>query len=231
MADDWQDHVAPPEGTPNRRLGVRYDRTGRFLPEAGNTVVAQVVPGSATEAALVWLRGELMALPFADHFAFTDVPSYHMTVFEGVIESRREAGFWPPALPLDASIDAATEAMATMLEGLPGLPDFRIRPLVVTPFGLQLAGATEADTGAVRFWRETLSQAFGYRAPGHDGYRLHTTLAYAHTWLPRSALPAYAAAMERLSADFLARVPQMEFARPAFCRFADMNAFPPVRPL
>jgi hypothetical protein len=228
MGYDWQSDVAPPEGTPNRHLGVRFDQNGRFLREEGNTIVAQVIPGSATEQALVRVREELMALPFARHFAFTDIPSYHMTVFEGVIETRRAAGFWPAALPLDTSIDAATEAMAGMLQDLPPLPAFAIRPVAATPFGLILSGATEADEAAVRHWRDMLSRALGYRTPTHDSYRFHTTLAYAHTWLPKDALPIYSAALERLSRDLLERLPTLDLARPAFCRFRDMNAFPPV---
>jgi hypothetical protein len=231
MSLSWQDYVTQPEGSPNRHLGLRFDKSGQFLPEAGNTVVAQVIPGSTTEAALVWLRGEMLDLPFAQHFAFTEVASYHMTVFEGVIETRRSAGHWPPALPWDASIDAATEAMAAMLADLPELPDFVVRPVEVTPFGLTLTGATAADEAALRLWRDTLAKALGYRTPDHDGYGFHTTLAYVHSWLPPQALPDYEAAMVRLTEGFLARVPEMDLARPAFCRFGDMNAFPPVRGL
>jgi hypothetical protein len=149
-------------------------------------------------------------------------------VFEGVIDSRRLPDRWPADLPLDAGIDTATAAMTAMLGRLPALPDFAIRPVAVTPFGLSLAGATEADEAAARFWRDALAQAFGYRAPGHDAYAFHTTLAYVRRWLPREALPVYARAMDRLTEAFLARVPVLDLARPAFCRFADMNAFPPV---
>lgn len=228
MAFDWQNSVSPPDGTPNRHLGTRFDASGRFLPEAGNTVVAQVVPGSATEAALIWLRGALMALPCADHFAFTEVASFHMTVFEGVIDTRRQADHWPPGVPLDASIDAATAAMAARLHRLSVPQHFAIRPVAVTPFGLALTGATPQDDTLARDWRDALATAFGFRAPTHDSYRFHTTLAYCRRWLPASALPDYAAEMQRLSAEFLERVSVMDLARPAFCRFADMNAFPPV---
>ena len=228
MSQIWKENVSQPVGTVNPRLGVRFNSDGRFLPEAGNTVVAQVLPGSATEAALIWLRAELQALPFAHHFAFTDVPSYHMTVFEGVIETRRAAGFWPPSIPLDASIDTATATMARMVADLPFLPDFAMRPVAVTPFGVTLAGATGADEAAVRIWRNCLAEAFGYRTPRHERYVFHTTLAYVHTWLPGEALPAYAEAMAHLSTGFAARVPLMDLARPAFCRFKDMNSFPAV---
>lgn len=231
MIQTWQDHVSRPAGTVNPRLGIRFDHEGRFLPEAGNTVVAQVLPGSATEAALIWLRGELQALPFGHHFAFTAVPSYHMTVFEGVIETRRAPGYWPPSIALDGSIDDATAAMAGMVADLPPLPDFAMRPVFVTPLGVTLAGATGADEAAVRVWRNCLAEAFGYRTPRHERYSFHTTLAYVHTWLPPEALPGYVAAMARLSAGFADRVHVMDLARPAFCRFADMNAFPPVVPL
>jgi hypothetical protein len=228
MGQDWQSDVAPPEGTLNRHLGVRFDQSGRFLREEGNTIVAQVIPGSATEAALISVRDALMALPHAGNFAFTDVASYHMTVFEGVIETRRAPGYWPVDLPLDSSIDAATDAMAEKLRDLPLLPSFVMRPVEVTPFGVILTGATEADEAAVRHWRDRLADALGYRTPTHDSYRFHTTLAYAHTWLPRDALPDFSAALTRISRDLLRRMPTLDLARPAFCRFHDMNAFPPI---
>jgi hypothetical protein len=228
MRHDWQSDLVKPEGSPVPRLGQRFDKAGQFLPEAGNTVVAQVVSGSGTEAALIWLRGEIMALPFAQHFAFTDVASYHMTVFEGVIETRRSSGHWPSTIPLDASIDTVTDAMMTMLHDFPTLPDFAIRPVEVTPFGLELKGATPEDEAAARHWRDTLARTFGYRSASHDTYMFHTTMAYMHSWLPREALPDYVAAMTRLTDNFRQRVPVMELSRPAFCRFADMNAFPPL---
>lgn len=228
MANRWRDNVSPPEGTPNRHLGVRFDDRGRFLPEAGNTVVAQVIPGSATESALIWLRGALLALPCADHFAFTDVASYHMTVFEGVIETRRTADHWPPDVPLNASIDAVTLAMSARLGGFAAPPAFKMRPVEVTPLGIVLTGATPQDEHVARAWRDALATALGYRAPAHASYGFHTTLAYCRSWLPTSALPTYETAMQRLSEEFLQRVPEMDLARPAFCRFADMNAFPPL---
>jgi hypothetical protein len=90
MMTTWQKSFEA--GGPNPRLGSRFNAEGQFLPEHGNTVVAQVTAGSVTEAALIDLRRALMALPFADHFAFTAIESYHMTVFEGVIETRRARG-------------------------------------------------------------------------------------------------------------------------------------------
>ena len=64
-----------------------------------------------------------------------------------------------------------------------------------------------------------------------DSYGFHITLAYEIHWPPPEALPGYVKALARLTDDFMARVPVLHLDRPAFCRFADMNGFPPVRRL
>lgn len=228
MALDWEHRLVWPEGYTSPHLGVRFDAAGRFLPEQGNTVVAQVVPGSPTEAALIGLRAALQALPQAGHFAFTEVASYHMTVFEGVIHSRRQAEQWPEGIATDLGIDAVTKAMVDRLTGFAALPGFAMRVTAVTPFGLRLTGATVADEGEVRGWRDGLSRALRLRTPQHDGYEFHVTMAYLMKGLPAAALPGLRSEMGRLTADFAARMPVLDLARPNFCRFADMNAFPPV---
>jgi len=223
----WQDAFLA--GGENPRLGSRFNAQGQFLPEHGNTIVAQVTAGSATEAALIDLRQALMALPHADHFAFTAVQSYHMTVYEGVIETRRARGYWPDDLALDLSIDAMTDAMSAKLAAFTPPPPFKMRLEEVTPLGLHLTGATPQDEATARAWRDALAQALGFRTPSHDTYGFHTTMAYQKRWPPSEALGHYEQVLAQLGADFAARVPVLDLDPPAFCRFADMNAFPPVR--
>jgi hypothetical protein len=228
MAQHWADRFTEMAGQVPLHLGTRYDAGGRFLPEHGNTVVAQVVPGSETEAALVDLRAAMQALPFAPLFAFTAMPSYHMTVFEGIIETRRQTSHWPVGLDPHQPVAEATVAMAARLAGFTAPPAFAMRVVEVTPFGLHLTGANEQDEVHVRAWRDGLAAALGLRVPGHDEYGFHTTMAYALEWPPVEAVAVYRAALQDLTAAFQARVPVMHLARPAFCTFADMNAFPPV---
>ncbi len=228
MALDWEHRLVWADGQRSPHLGVRFDAAGRFLAEQGNTVVAQVVPGSPTEAMLIRLRGALQARPEAGHFAFTAVASYHMTVFEGVIETRRAGGYWPEGVPLDAGIDAVTSVMAGRLAGFAAPPAFAMRVTAVTPFGLRLAGATGADEAVARAWRDGLSAALGLRTPAHAAYEFHITQAYLMQGLPAAALPGLRAEMARLTAECLAEGSVLHLARPKFCRFADMNAFPPV---
>ena len=201
---EWEVHVQSRDNAPNRFLGTRFDGDGRFLTEAGNTVVRHVVPGSDAEEALVELR-------------------------EGVIDTRRQAHYWPDDLPLDAPIDEATRFLGDRLKGFSEPGDFNMRVVQVTPFGLQLGGVTEADERLARAWRDSLTAPFGYRSPQHDQYKFHTTVAYIKDWLPDEALPVYREAMADLTADFAAAVPLVGLGPPAFCTFKDMNAFPAVR--
>ena len=76
--------------------------------------------------------------------------------------------------------------------------------------------------------RDALADALGFRTPTHQAYGFHTTMAYQKHWPAADALGLYERALAQLGADFAARVPVLDLDPPAFCRFADMNAFPPV---
>jgi len=64
--------------TPPVHLGSRYDTSGTFLLEPGNTVVSHLVGGSPSEAAVIEVRERLRAMPDADRLAFTPISSLHM---------------------------------------------------------------------------------------------------------------------------------------------------------
>lgn len=231
ISGGWQAHVQPSSPGPVPFIGTRFDVEGRFLPEIGNTVVRHVVPGSDTQVALVELREALQALPYSDHFAFTDVDSYHMTVFEGVITSRRDPAFWPNTLATNTSIDETTAHFDARLADFEGCGPFDMMPVEVTPFGLVLTGATDRNEATARAWRDALTVPLALRGPKHDQYFFHTTMAYIKKWLPDEALPIYSAALAELTVDFLKNVPIMALGPTSFCSFQDMNAFPIVRKL
>ncbi|RUW86501.1 DUF1868 domain-containing protein, partial [Mesorhizobium sp. M8A.F.Ca.ET.023.01.1.1] len=85
---------------PPTHLGTRYDTSGNFLIEPGNTVVSHLVSGSPSEAVVLAVRDRMMVMPDADRLAFTPVSSLHMTLFQGIIEYRRRLPFWPRDVPL-----------------------------------------------------------------------------------------------------------------------------------
>ncbi len=216
---------------PPARLGIRYDRDGRFLPEAGNTVVCHVRPGSIEEAALNAARARLTIMPEADHFAFTPVESLHVTLFQGILDTRRRAPFWPEDRPTETPVEAMTAHFAGRLESFTPRAPFVFRPVGLTPTGVVLEGAEDADRRALADWRDALADLFGYRHPDHDGYVFHVTFAYPVAWLPDDRLAAWRNVLADALADLVAATPVLRFAPPAFCRFADMCAFEPVRHL
>ena len=216
------------QGPAPHRLGIRFDRTGAFLPEPGNTVVSHVVPGSVTQKAMLKLRDRLGQLDADAHFTWTPVPSYHMTLFNGVIDSQREHGHWPEELPLDADIAETTRYLTRRLDGSAPAGPIRVKLLRVTPLGLAVTGATPEDETVIREFRDRLTGPFGYRKPDHDSYALHLTMAYLVRWLPRAACETYLPALQEMTAAFQVEVPVLDLGPAEFCTFDDMNHFEPV---
>ncbi|OWK22082.1 hypothetical protein AJ88_14895 [Mesorhizobium amorphae CCBAU 01583] len=211
--------------TPPVHLGTRYDRSGNFLFEPGNTVVSHLVSGSPSEAVVIEVRNRMRALPDADRLAFTPISSLHMTLFQGIIEYRRRLPYWPQDVPLDTSIDDMTRLYLERLQGFEPCPPFRIRAIGITPNGLTVAGATAEDERILSAWRDALSVPFGYRHPDHDAYVFHITFAYQI----RRLADERASAWQELFADCLSlferEAPVIELRPPAFCAFRDMKHF------
>ena len=221
-------HCGVDQGPAPEKLGIRLDESGTFLPEPGNTVVCHAVPGSLTHKAMIKVRDKLQALDSGGHFTWTPASSYHMTVYNGAIDSQREQHHWPADLPLDATIAQTTDYLIPRLRGFrPGAP-FSVKLDRITPHGLRVSGATAKDEHIIREFRDRLTQPFGYRKPDHDSYGLHLTLAYAVRWLPPEACDIYLPALQQIAAAFQAEVPVLELGPADFCTFEDMNHFEPV---
>ncbi|MDG4881010.1 DUF1868 domain-containing protein [Mesorhizobium sp. WSM4884] len=211
--------------TPPVHLGTRYDTSGNFLLEPGNTVVSHLVTGSPSEAAIIEVRERIRAMPDADRLAFTPISSLHMTLFQGIIEYRRRLPFWPADMPLDASIDEMTRLYLERLQGFEGNGAFRIKTIGVTPNGLTVAGATEEDHAVLKAWRDALSIPFGYRHPDHETYVFHITFAYQIRRLADERVSAWQDLFDECLAFLDREAPVIELRPPAFCSFKDMKHF------
>lgn len=214
---------------PPRHLGTRYDQSGRFLREPGNTVVCHLVPGSATEQVLIDARARYAAMPEAGKLAFTPVESYHMTLFQGIIEGRRMPPFWPAEVAMDMPIEAMTELFDKRLELFPARTSFAVEIVEALPRGLVVDGVTAADRHAMADWRNAFAEVFGYRHPDHDSYQFHITMAYLIDWLDDATLPDWQAMLDDVADDIRRRAPVLELRAPAFCSFEDMNWFEELR--
>jgi hypothetical protein len=213
-----------------RRIGQRYN-TKEFLPEAGNTVVCHLDFDAPAHKAVLDARERLMALPEAERFLFTPIESLHMTVFEGVVETRRSQDTWPRDMDRDVSVNSVTDAIIDRLAAFSAPPGFAVRVTGLSPTGLALKGATEEDEASMRAWREALTDPFAYRHDNHDAYQHHMTFAYPITWLPDSVLPLWEAELAAILEDLAEAAPVIPLTAPAFCQFADMTRFEELRVL
>jgi len=212
-------HTDPPQ-----RLGQRYDTT-RFLPEAGNTVVCHLDSNAPAHSAVLEARRRMLALPGAECFLYTPADSLHMTVFEGVIETRRTRDAWPADIDRTASVESVTKSLLARLAAFSPPPGFAVRVAGLRPTGFILKGATEQDEAIMHAWREALTEPFGYRHQDHDAYHYHMTFAYPIDWLPESVLPIWETEFRSILADLADAAPVIPLTAPAFCRFADMTRF------
>ncbi|WP_181177619.1 DUF1868 domain-containing protein [Mesorhizobium sp. B4-1-1] len=206
-------------------LGTRYDMSGNFLLEPGNTVVCHLVEGSPSEAAVIEVRERIRTMPDADRLAFTPISSLHMTLFQGIIEYRRRLPDWPSDVPLDTGIDDMTRLYLERLQGFESHGPFKVKAVEVVPTGLTVAGASEEDRQIMKAWRDALSAPFGYRHPDHDTYVFHITLAYQVRRLADERGGAWQELFDDCLSFLEREAPVIELKPPAFCSFKDMKHF------
>ena len=211
------------DGSPDR-LGQRFSKTA-FLPEAGNTIVCHLDFDAPTHARILTGRERMLSLPGASRFLMTPVSSLHMTVFEGVIETRRTRDAWPKEIDRNAPVHDVTTAYLQRLEGFGAPGEFKMRVSGLYPMGLVLEGATPADKAALLEWRNALAEALGFRHAEHDSYVHHMTLGYAAQWLGDDQIEAWQTALPDILTDLQSLDYTVPLKPPAFCTFADMTHF------
>jgi hypothetical protein len=219
------DYSKTHNGSAPKHLGTRYRSKGGFLPEPGNTIVCHVEKDTETQRALIEVREKYLAMPEAPQFLFTPITSLHMTLFQGIIEGRRQPHFWPHDIPLDTPIEEATEIMAARLQTLSLFEPFQVAVTKARPSGLIVDGATDGDRRIMRTWRDTFADLLGYRHPDHDDYLFHITFAYVIERLEDEALPRWQAMLNEVADTIAQQAPILDLRPPAFCIFEDMNHF------
>lgn len=210
---------------PLAHFGTRYDSSGQFLPEPGNTIVCHLLPGSASEQAIVEARAGYLAMTGSEQLAFTPVSSLHMTLFQGIIEYRRKLPFWPADVPLDTPIDDMTAIFMDRLAGFRPEGPFEMEVTEATPAGLTLDGVTADDRARLKSWRNRFADLLGYRHPDHDSYSFHITFAYPKERFDDEMIAAWVPFLDTVVEDIRDRAPVIALAPPAFCAFEDMNHF------
>ena len=212
-------------------VGRRVLVNGTFTPESGNTIIRHVTKGSRSMAVLTDIQEALATCPFARYFAYLPTDSFHMTVFEGVIDSGREQNYWPVGVDFSAPVDEITELYIERAKTFANPGRFTMRVRDVTPNGLIMEGATSDDEKTAREWRDRLSELLGYRKPNHESYVFHVTMAYQIRWLPPEATAFYLDLLSRLRQVIMAETPILELDMTALCRFHSITNFEELKVL
>lgn len=213
--------------------GDRPDAVGKkFTPEGaplrcpGYTTLCHLDPASASFAALEAAQAALRAGPLAAAFTFLPPQSFHMTVFEGVIDYARTPERWPRHLPTDAPLTQVIEDAAARLSGL-GLPNrFSVRPTdLFAGFSVSVSGADDQAETTLRTARDYLRAASNILRPDHADYQFHITLGYLLRWLSAEEAERVLDLSDHLAAQLSDRAARFDLGPVAFCRFDTMHRF------
>lgn len=217
-------------------IGRKFQADGRVRPFAGNTIIAhlpQQGDGFAAFDRLLDIYRDLPRHAFARKLTALPTSSYHMTVFGGANDQGREREPWPEGVPIDAPIDRCNAILAERLRGvrLGQAPPFRMvvdeaaAPAHVSPITLHLRPADAGEAARLKQVRDRIAEAVRMRAPDHDRYQFHITLAYQTGWFTPEEEQAYEAAMLGWRDTLVGEKVVFELGAPEYCVFQDMFAF------
>jgi len=217
-------------------VGRKFYPDGRVRRFRGNTVIChldQQGKNSTAFNALLELYRHIPAASFADKITLLPPSSYHMTIFGGANDPDRKPGVWPADLPLDMPIDDCNRILGERLRAAAIGPVAPIRMRIdmsppaanETPLTIRLLPLDDIEERRLRGLRNRLSEVLGIRAPGHDSYRFHITLAYLIRNLDAEEDRAFREAYVRYHSEVARRCPVIELGQPEYCTLDDMFAF------
>ncbi|RUM20430.1 DUF1868 domain-containing protein [Rhizobium vallis] len=209
-------------------VGTKFHADGSVKPFPGNTIICHLDPGSGLSSALLDLHKVLRTHRLSHLYTLLPPSSWHMTVFEGVVDARREPGYWPSDLPADAPLYDCNQHFERKIEHFNAPLDLPLeidvngwQPLV-NGIALRLSPRAASQEVGIRSFRDALSRLLNIRHPEHATYEFHLSIAY----LIRHPSETDRRELEGLLDNTTIKLPtQFELGAPEFCHFDDMFAF------
>lgn len=213
-------------------IGQKFYKDGSVRLFPGNTVVADVVPGSGAFEAMCQLRQMVIDAGFADHLILLPEDSYHITYISGVNDQQRIDHFWPDALSREATMVEADDYVAAAIESV-GIPGPAKMKFDCVSWGdgcciICLLPADEEQHRLLYGFREKAADALGVRRPNHEKYRFHISLGYTRI-VPEGEAGERKQALIRKMEAFMAQQPKFFTTQAYMAYFDDMYAFSPTR--
>ncbi|TPX16633.1 uncharacterized protein E0L32_003574 [Thyridium curvatum] len=230
--------TAPVPQRPMYPEGVltKFSPEGVVLRFPGNTTLCHLPADCPLLPGLRDLYSALAAHPVLSKKVHLLPPaSWHMTVFDGVRDSEREPVLWPegkhelPLAEMTSEFAGRLRELGQQLEAEGLAPPYRMRVRnfdgALIGIGIEVEGATADEERRMRRLRDRLADAMGFRAPNHETYQFHLSVAY----LMRHLEPDDRAALDEVRDQHFPSI-QREFTLGdvEFCTFEDMYSFPRV---
>ncbi|KAJ7924449.1 RNA ligase/cyclic nucleotide phosphodiesterase [Mycena leptocephala] len=225
----FEDPKYPP-GVPSR-----FSPDGKVQHYPGNTIISHLSSSSEPELhkSMVALHDKLKSSRLSHLYTLLPPTSYHMTVFEGVLDKVRVPSRWPGDLPLNASLEECTALFEQKLSSF----DLQCDPpyhISITGFGplqigieVHLEPSTAEENARIRGLRGRLGQLLRISSERHDtySYPLHFSMAY----LLRILTDEQERELRELLMDHFEGMPkEFTLGAPEFCTFEDMFSFEPL---
>lgn len=213
-------------------IPAKFSPDGVVQPFPGNTTVCHVPADSPLQPGLNAVHASLSSHPVLSkliHLLPKD--SWHMTVVDGVRDTECEPGMWPPGmekLPLEECTREFSQKLRQVgleleKEGLAPPYKMRVRGFdpAVVGIGLEIEGATAEEEKRMRRLRDRLADTLGFRAPNHETYGFHISMAY----LMRHIDGDNRDALNQVFAQHLPALGEFDLGPVEFCTFENMYAF------
>ncbi len=220
-----------PNPTPDAALKFHPD--GSVKPFAGNTVICHIPQQCHFRDGAVALHDALVQSAFAHKLGMLPTESYHMTIYPGANDQNRLHSSWPGDVAIDAPIEQCSSTMKERMQAAHFTGPFPLRVRIDVPgtmhYGractLRMMGADPGSERILRSLRDRLAEAYRYRAPDHDTYGFHVTIAYTMADLSAAEMAVYRAILQQVLDRVTATTPVLELGLPEYCTFRDMYRF------
>jgi len=220
-----------PNPTVDAALKFRPDGTAR--PFAGNTVICHIPQQDRFRDDVAALHDALLQSSFAHKLAILPTESYHMTVYSGSNDQNRLHSSWPGGVPIDALIEQCNQVMLERMKTFRFDGPYPLRVRVDVPrtishgraSTLRMEGADAASERTLRVLRDRLADVYRSRAPDHNTYGFHITIAYTMADLTAAEMTEYRSILRPALDRLTAATPVLELGLPEYCTFHDMYRF------
>jgi len=178
-------------GRPRYPIGVptKFSADGVVQRYPGNTTICHLPADSPLQPGFRALHAAFSSNPMLSKLIrLLPQSSWHMTVLDGAREIECEPGMWPEGKEKHALSETTKEYSAKLRqlglelerEGLAPPYHMRVRGFdpAVIGIGLEIEAATAAEEKRIRRLRDRLADTLGFKAPNHETYGFHMTMAY-----------------------------------------------------